>query len=521
VRKLVGVTAVFVVLGCGNGGEPGGDDGGTETSDGSETDDGSEIVPPALVGEPHIIFHPNQPMVVDVIVQLDRAGLVELSHDVDTGVRVGSMAIGDDGREHHLRVRGLAPASMHAFTLALRDAIDESLATTQPLSFMTNPSQPGFRPSFEVELTDAAALDPGYRVFDYTYMPLVDPVGIFVIDPQGITRWYYNDGVPGFPGATAIWAGIELLDDGSILAVRDGGVTIVDELGEQHLGYNALDYGLPTFHHEVRMLANGNTLTLCNSFEYVDYSSLGLDPNSLVAGDLLVELDPAGDIVWTWNSFDHLDPLRVRSSPDDGLAYYDPVSGELGYDWTHGNGLEQDVDNDLILLSMRHQDWIIAIDHATGEVVWHFGEEGDFDLLAGTWFRYQHSPQLQPDGGLLLYDNGNGDDVPLDQVSSRAVRYAIDFDAMTATQVWDSLHGEPYVSPVAGDADRTPTGNVLVLDSALQPDPAVYDLGKNYSRMTEYHSDGAASPIWSLTTNGGSFVYRATVIDRLPGESAG
>jgi hypothetical protein len=478
-------------------------------------------VPPALVGEPQIIFHPNQPMVVDVMVELDRAGLVELTHDDDPGVRVASLAVDDDGRMHHLRVRGLAPVTAHALTLELRDLVDATLTATSPLGFTTDMPQPGFRPSFEVELTDAAALDPGYRLFDYTYMPLVDPVGIVVVDPQGITRWYYNGGAPGYPGATAIWAGVELLDDGSILAVRDGAVTILDELGEQRLRYLSFDYGLPAFHHEVRMLDNGNMLTLCNSFEVVDYSSLGLDADQLVAGDLLVEIDLAGEIVWTWNSFDHLDPLRLRSDPSEGLAYYDPVSGKFGYDWTHGNGMDESADEDLILLSMRHQNWIVAIDHATGEVAWRFGEGGDFELLEGTWFYHQHSPQLQPDGSLLLYDNGNGNpDVPHDEVWSRAVRYAIDFDAMTATQVWDSRHGERYVSPVAGDADRTPTGNVLMLDSALQPDPAVYDLGKNSSRLVEVRSDGEPSPIWSLTTNSGSFVYRATVLDRLPGESS-
>lgn len=501
----------------------------TSTEDGSEADTaldtdtgGEEQVPPELAGEPQIVLHPNQPMVVDVIVELDRPALVEAQHDEDSGVRVVGLTIEDEGRRHHLRVRGLAPASDHALTLTVRDAEDEDLSATYPLSFTTNYQQPGFRPSFEVEVADADAVDPAYRMFDYAYMPLSDPVGIFVIDPQGTTRWYYNGGAPGFLGATAVWAGIEMLGDGSILAVRDGAVTIIDELGEQRLRYSAFDYGLPAFHHEAQMLGNGNILTLCNSFETIDYSSLGLDAEQLVAGDLLVELNPAGEIVWTWDSFDHLDPLRLRSDPSEGLAYYDRESGKYGYDWTHGNGMVHMVDEDLILLSMRHQDWVIAIDHATGEVVWRLGEEGDFELLEGSWFYHQHSPEVQPDGSILLYDNAVGNpEIPDNEAVSRAVRYAIDYDAMTATQVWDSLHGEPYVSPVASDADRTPAGNVLVLDSALQPDPAVYDLGKNYSRLTELSAEDGASPIWSLTTKLGSFVYRATAIDRLPGEAAG
>jgi len=269
------------------------------------------------------------------------------------------------------------------------------------------------------------------------------------------------------------------------------------------------------------MLANGNIVTLSNSFEVVDYSSLGYDPATLVAGDLLVELDPDGNIVWTWDAFDHLDPLRLRSEPDEGLAYVDPDTGETGYDWTHGNGIIHSTDGDLVILSMRHQDWVIAIDHQTGEIVWHLGPEGDFELLAGTWFFHQHSPQLEPDGSLFVYDNAVGNPtIPDNQVESRAVRYALDFDAMTATQIWDSNSGDPVVSAVAGDADITPTGNVVVLHSALQPDPSTFDVGQNYSQIIEYGSEPNPSPIWSLTTKLGSFVYRATEIERLPGERA-
>jgi hypothetical protein len=33
-------------------------------------------------------------------------------------------------------------------------------------------------------------------------------------------------------------------------------------------------------------------------------------------------------------------------------------------------------------------------------------QRGDFTLESGTWFFHQHSPEWQPDGSLLPYDNG-------------------------------------------------------------------------------------------------------------------
>jgi len=526
--SLVGSAAFLIGLfsfagGCGDdsGLDAGGDTSTsteTETETETETGDGDgdgEL----LSAEPEIILHPNQPMVVDVIVELERAGQVELHHDEDLGVQVVSWPSENEGRRHHLRVRGLAPSSDHSFTLTATDLNDDSASVTRPLTLTTNHHQPGFRPSFEVEVSDAAALDPSYRLFDYTNAPLFDPSGIFVIDASGVTRWYYNSGSPEFAGPTAIWAGIEMLEDGSMLALRDAAVTVIDELGEQRLRFSAFDYDLPAFHHEAHMLGNGNILTLCNSFRDIDFSSLDIGLGlTHVAADLLIEIDPAGEIVWTWDAFDHLDPLRLRSAPGAGLTYVN-TTGEEGYDWTHGNGMVHSAHDDLILLSMRHQNWIVAIDHGTGEVAWRLGDEGDFELLEGSWFYHQHSPQWQPDGSLLLYDNAIGNpNVPYPEVESRAVRYVLDYDAMTATQVWDSRHGAPVIVPVAGDADRTPAGNVLVLDSSMQPDPLNFDVGKNYSRLTEQRYEGDTTPIWSLTTKLGSFVYRATAIERLPGD---
>src|SRR5690348_11177606 len=117
ISTMAGVAALFLALGC--QAEAALDDGAT-----AESDESGAPTPPELLAEPQVIWHPHQPMVIDVIVELDRAGVIELTHDSDPGVRTVSLAIEDDGRLHHLRVRGLAPASDHAMTLVLRDPMD-------------------------------------------------------------------------------------------------------------------------------------------------------------------------------------------------------------------------------------------------------------------------------------------------------------------------------------------------------------------------------------------------------------
>ncbi|NVB37512.1 aryl-sulfate sulfotransferase [Pseudenhygromyxa sp. WMMC2535] len=475
---------------------------------------GDEADPAELSGEPELILHENQPMIVDVIAEFDApVDALELAEDADPGVRVEVLAVEDDGRRYHFRARGLAPDSAHSLSLRWPDG-------ETSLDFETGAALPGFIPSFTVEQAAGAEIDPAFRIFDYSVGPDWSPNGLTVVDTEGVTRWYFGSD-PIIPGPTAVWAGIELLSDGTLLTARDGAVIILDELGEVQRRHDSYSYGLSAFHHEATLLDNGNILTLSNSFETVDYSTMGWG-ELLVAADLLVEIDPAGDIVWTWDAFDHIDPLRVTEIPGAGLPYVDTTTGDTGYDWTHGNGMMQ-IEGDLILLSMRHQDWIVAIDHQSGEIVWRLGPEGDFELLAGTWFYHQHSPQLQADGSLLLYDNAVGNpELGVDQLSSRAVRYALDLEAMTATQVWDDRDSvDTFVSTIAGDADRMPTGRIMVTDSAMHEEPGVFEPAINWSRIRELDEDAGGEALWTLRTEPGSFVYRATTTDMLPGEGQG
>jgi hypothetical protein len=161
---------------------------------------------------------------------------------------------------------------------------------------------------------------------------------------------------------------------------------------------------------------------------------------------------------------------------------------------------------------MRHQDWIVGIDHETGEVKWKLGAEGDFALDSGRWFFHPHSPERQSDGGLLLYDNGvENPDIPDPMERSRAVRYALDFDAMTADQVWEDDE-QDVMSPVMGDANHMQGGHVLVLDSALG-----FGQGAVHARIRELDPEGDPQRVWSMTTPPGYYAYRSLPVDRMVG----
>ena len=127
---------------------------------------------------------------------------------------------------------------------------------------------------------------------------------------------------------------------------------------------------LTTFHHDMLVLPNGHWLALAQVTENLD-GLTGYSGPTAVTGDLILDIDPTGDVVWVWSAFDHLDPNRhLQGLPD----------------WTHSNALVYTADGNL-LLSIRHQSWIIKVDYedgtGDGHIVWKLGQEGDYTLLNG------------------------------------------------------------------------------------------------------------------------------------------
>ena len=167
------------------------------------------------------------------------------------------------------------------------------------------------------------------------------------------------------------------------------------------------------FHHEARALPGGKILVLA-SVEQMLTGVQGPDPVD-VLGDMIIVLDSNLQVLWTWDTFDHLDVSRravLREVCPGGCPpLYLAASAN---DWVHGNSVQLTPDGNL-LYSARHQDWIIKIDYqngaGTGDILWRLGKDGDFKIVSSEllpWFSHQHDPQFLTDNTtLMLYDNGN------------------------------------------------------------------------------------------------------------------
>jgi hypothetical protein len=168
------------------------------------------------------------------------------------------------------------------------------------------------------------------------------------------------------------------------------------------------------FHHDARRLPDGKIAVLA-SVEEIFTDLLGPDPVD-VLGDMIVILDRNLQVVWAWDGFDHLDVTRLSTTNDKcPFGGCSPLFlAPAAIDWLHVNSVEQTPDGNLVL-SSRHQDWVIKIDYqngaGSGQVLWRLGKGGDFQFNSTDpypWFSHQHDAKFLPDNEtIILFDNGN------------------------------------------------------------------------------------------------------------------
>ncbi len=446
-------------------------------------------------------LYPEQPMVVDVTLvgDADLPDDLELTHDFDDGVRVAVLD-SPDPTTTTFRVRGLAPVTKHGLTAT-------AAGISVPIVFTSEAPLPGFIPNFEV--TGESSGEGPYRMFDLVRLPVSSTSSVFVVDTAGRTRWHMGyESTDPFPG------GIDAVTrstQGTVHFAMQSRYVEIDELGTVLTEVSDEELGVLGMHHEALVLPSGNIVVLAYSFQEVDYPGA---PNTLVAGDVVVEFTPQGDVVWSWNSFDHLDPMRILE-PIGSWTITHPQTQESAYDWTHANGVAYREDTDQFLLSLRHQDWLVAIDRSSSQIDWILGPDGDFSLTDGTWFAHQHSPQWQPDGSLLVYDNAvEAPSGPTTDALARAVRYELDLTEFTAAAVWE-IDAQDVSSPFAGDANLLPdSGHYIVLDSTIQTEEGYRP------RLREV--DPVASPMvqWTLELPAPFLAYRTSTSEFLVGEVA-
>ncbi|MGH9681115.1 MAG: aryl-sulfate sulfotransferase [Candidatus Acidiferrales bacterium] len=373
------------------------------------------------------------------------------------------------------------------------------------------------------------------------------PDGVVVTDLSGNLLWTYSN--PGSPLLNLI-DGVKMLPDGNFLMVIGPASSIalrgayaagtINELREVNLagdtvreismddlnselaavGCAGCNVTLDSFHHDVEPLPNGHWLALANTtmaLSSTSQPSLTNGPPTGVIGDVIVDLDQNLQPVWVWNEFNHFDPNRQ------------PLNFP---DWTHTNAILYSKDDGDLIVSLRHQNWIVKVNYADGAgdggVLWRLGEGGDFTLEGGTdptdWQYAQHYPSFFSANtagvfSLGVMDNGN------DRIFSAGVTcgtagdppclystipvWQIDETAKTATLTSHQIVPANLYNSFGGSVEHLANGD-------LEYDLCAVGVGTSAagSHVFEVTSDSAPQTVWTMQETG-TFLYRATRIPSL------
>ena len=293
----------------------------------------------------------------------------------------------------------------------------------------------------------------------------------------------------------------------------------------------AMDGAIPvdvqSLHHQPHQMPNGNFLAVSGHSRLVkDWPASVHEPDTCradrhVVGDKIVEFTPSGEIVWSWDSFDHLDTQRIGY---DALDAYWHVRGFPNHgDWTHCNGVSYDAANDQVIVSLRLQDAVVGVDRASGEIRWILGDHSNWrpDLAAklltpvGANFRWPwhgHNPRVTSEGTIVMFDNGiyqarpGQPRLPFEKSFSRGVEYRVDPAAMTVEQVWASALTDADVIErtwAMGDAHRLEASNTALIVHSICMPHGIEGIGMDedhrsirfvnelasYARILEYDRD--------------------------------
>ena len=270
--------------------------------------------------------------------------------------------------------------------------------------------------------------------YDYSNLTFVcSTMGtLYGVDADGDIRFFTNIG--GTLGVHQLENGHLLMPASYVLksSYYKEGMIEVDLLGKIYR-----EYMIPGGqHHDFVELPDGNLLVASDS------------PDLSTVEDYVVEIDrETGDVVW------ELD-MKDLISQEDGQSASMDSDGSEEADWFHNNGLAYDAENDLVLLSARHKDAIVAVNKEDKSLAWILGDPTGWDGVDQSyfftpegedfeWFYAQHNVSILDNGDIALFDNGtakvkrvDGDNrVSGDNVYSRAVVYQIDTENMTVSQV--------------------------------------------------------------------------------------
>lgn len=384
-----------------------------------------------------------------------------LEADVVAAPFARAVVWGADGVEHASALVSVPAGGhvvVHAFALspstdysAVVEAVGPaSSARSAPVHFTT-----GALPAAVAGLSLSVTGTPPDDLLLVNLISTSSPAVVAMFDGAGTLRWYrtFDVAVPANM--------VKQLDSGNLLVflgLTPGWVQAVGQYvelapsGEQLRSFFA---PAPSYtdDHDMLLTDEGTPNERAHLFSYeprtMDLAAVGQPGPATIIGHSLVRLRPTGEPEFTWSAFDHLELSEWINPILPGTW--------ANYDFDHPNSVVLDASGNYVV-SFRNLDAILGIDAHTGDIRWRLGgTKSDFTFVNDPFGgpSGQHHVQLLPDGHLLLFDNGTLHSPP----TTRAVEYALDFQAKTATLVWQYVAPPELFNQFVGAVTRDTDGD--------------------------------------------------------------
>jgi arylsulfate sulfotransferase len=464
---------------------------------------------------------------------------IQFSTDTSYNLKTWSVAAPSGGGSVPILVAGMrGNTQYHMRAVFQQTGTTNNVFTDADHTFTTSAYPAAQIPSLTVTTAAGQTPQSGLELLDLVGFggPGRTQLHAVVSDLSGNVLWAYNPGtsVPGGASANPI----KLLPNGHFLinysGNPDGQSSVVQEVdlasnvvwqmtsaqlnaklaASTCAGCNITVVGT---HHDFAILPNGHIVFIASTIKSI---TLPGGTTTDVRGDVLIDLDEHHNPVWIWNSFDG--QLDVNRHP---MSFPD---------WLHSNSVVYSPDDKALMLSMRHQAWVIKINYndgsGDGHIMWKLGYQGDFALQSGTtnavdpvdWFSAQHDANFisTTTAGMLdvlLFDNGNQRVLQASPLTlctpattpcdSRVPILHLDEAAKTADITWVDKLAPPF-SFFGGSARPLQNGNVEFDVCATTPLPA------SNAAIFEVTKTTPPQTVWQMQI-AGQFAYRGFRIPSL------
>lgn len=282
---------------------------------------------------------------------------------------------------------------------------------------------PSLKDSFWVDCNNFSSLPPVFRNGYVMVYRREEPGAIVLLDVKGKIIWRYQLQNAGFK-VVRYTKNHTLF---CITGTKENAIGYGNTILELSLKGDTLLYlkqGKGGFqqpiHHDLLLNSKNQIVALSTEAKVYDLRTRGGVQKDTVFGDAILVLDRQGRQIWKWTVFDKINPLL------------DPNILKTKKDWMHANSIAIDKDGHY-LISFYNNGQIWKVHSTTGNIIWKFGKNGDFDLPAYVVFDQAHAVHINNKGWIMLFDNG------ANKKLSRTLAFSLDKTtkkAQPAINVW-------------------------------------------------------------------------------------